>query len=163
MKRIHVIGILILVCVIVVSVSCFGNSSGAKYDQSTPQAAIRSFMQAMIEGDKTELKKLIHDPFIFSYMESDLLRYATKEMNQTSISDYYVYPGKETGDYAYVTYNHTKYPQPATANFFVFDVVYANKQYYISDVNLPSRYFLGYSRHIKCMEGAKANGGVPLK
>ena len=169
MKRIY---ILILVAVLAVGgtagvvIGIVGNdgeslfSAGPKYDQSSPVAAAKSFLQAMLNGDSEAFAILTKDVLFWQWAESDLISFATKNMYGWTIKDYSYYQKGTT----IVAYNHSLNPSPEHSLwnnecFFGMDFAMADGKFYIIDLELPgySMYSSGVAWDSLCEE-AIANG-----
>lgn len=162
MKKIY---ILIIVAVLAVGgvagvVLTVGNVAGPKYDQSSPEATAKSFIQAMLNGDTEAFGLLTRDVIPWSYMVSDLISYSTKNMTGWTIKDYYYYQKGTT----IVVYNHSLTPKPEEDCFFGMDFAMADGKFYIVELELPSAYMVSLTVDWDTIcEEAIADGGTRFK
>lgn len=168
MKKIY---ILIIVAVLAVGgvagvVLTVGNVAGPKYDQSSPEATAKSFIQAMLNGDTEAFGLLTRDVIPWSYMVSDLISYSTKDMTGWTIKDYSYY---QQG-ISIVVYNHSLNPSPdsgtiySAGDFFAMEFAMANGKFYITDLSLPGYVWASWDTDWKALcDEALANGCTKFK
>lgn len=140
MKKIYLI-VLIIILATGCTVGVIVSGNGARYDQSSPAATARSFLLAMQNGDSEAFGTLTRDVIPWNYMVSDLIRFATKNMSDSAISDYAYYQ-KGTALAAYNT-SLTDSPQIdiyTNKDFFCMEFAMADGKYYIVDLKLPGSY-----------------------
>ena len=143
MKKIY---ILIIVAVLAVGgvagvVLTVGNVTGPKYDQSAPEATVKSFIQAMLEGDTEAFGQLTKDVIPWSVMVSDLVNCSSKYMRSTSLSQYRYYL-KETENLETTIVVYINGQATDSEDFFCFELsTWGEKNnkpvWYIVDVELP--------------------------
>lgn len=136
MKRIYIIILVAVLAVGGVAGIVVGFDAGSKYDQSTPVATAKSFIEAMLKGDKEAFGTLTQDVIPWEIMVSDLLSYSTTNMSGYNIKDYSYY---QQGTVVLV-YNHTLTPSPENLDYFCMNIAMAEDGYCIVNLVLPGYY-----------------------